>query len=137
MNKFICIHCGKEVTTTGNIGTHQRNHCPFCLYSKHVDEIVGDRKATCMGEMKPIGLTFKYAKGASGEIMLIHLCKNCGKISINRITADDDIKKIQEVFEKSLDLGEDFRQRLDENKIYLLTSNDRQELTIQLFGNNL
>ncbi|WDF05905.1 RNHCP domain-containing protein [Shouchella hunanensis] len=30
-----------------------RNHCPFCLYSKHQDIIPGDRASTCGGLMEP------------------------------------------------------------------------------------
>lgn len=50
---FTCEFCQKEV------GLHSkgsaRNHCPYCLYSKHVDEEKpGDRLATCHGLMKPI-----------------------------------------------------------------------------------
>ncbi|WP_265181671.1 RNHCP domain-containing protein [Geomicrobium sp. JCM 19055] len=33
-----------------------RNHCPSCLYSKHVDVIPGDRASTCHSLMEPIDL---------------------------------------------------------------------------------
>ncbi len=32
--EFICEHCGKKV---GKLGYTSRDHCPYCLYSKHVD----------------------------------------------------------------------------------------------------
>jgi len=35
--------------------------------------------------MKPIGLRFKY----DGELMIVHWCLSCGKISNNRIAGDD------------------------------------------------
>jgi len=36
--------------------------------------------------MKPVGLTFKK----DGEIMIVHQCLNCNKISRNRIAGDDN-----------------------------------------------
>ena len=32
---FVCEHCGKKVEP---LGYSCRNHCPYCLYSKHVDK---------------------------------------------------------------------------------------------------
>ena len=54
---FTCEHCGREVVplTSGSY----RNHCPFCLYSKHVDALPGDRMSECGGLMEPVGLTYK------------------------------------------------------------------------------
>ena len=31
---FTCAHCGREVEA---LGYTSRNHCPFCLWSLHVD----------------------------------------------------------------------------------------------------
>jgi DNA-directed RNA polymerase subunit RPC12/RpoP len=86
---FRCKHCKIEVPGTA-IGTKQRNHCPSCLYSLHVDESIGDRKSTCHGSMKPVGLTAKK----DGEIMLVHRCEKCGKVSNNRIAGDDNTDAI-------------------------------------------
>ncbi|MDP2649533.1 MAG: RNHCP domain-containing protein [bacterium] len=101
MHNFVCLNCKKEVKDSPEMGTRNRNHCPFCLYSLHVDEYrAGDRKSVCHGAMEPIGLTFKkeksnkYKREDKGEIMLIHKCTLCGKISINRIAGDDDAGKI-------------------------------------------
>ncbi|NMB56710.1 RNHCP domain-containing protein [Candidatus Beckwithbacteria bacterium] len=48
--KVICEHCGKEFNGGG-----YRDHCPFCLFGKHVDLIIpGDRKASCKTLMEPI-----------------------------------------------------------------------------------
>ena len=41
---FICEHCGREVRGNG-----YTNHCPYCLWSKHVDINPGDRAAGCGG----------------------------------------------------------------------------------------
>ena len=51
--EFICDNCGKKVT---KLGYSSRNHCPYCLHSKHVDIMPGDRKETCKGDLEPIGL---------------------------------------------------------------------------------
>lgn len=135
MNSFTCINCGKEVSTAGNIGTHQRNHCPYCLFSQHVDNEKGDRQSVCHGKMIPIGLTFKQ-EGANkiGELMLIHLCEKCVKISINRVAGDDDVQKIQHVFEESFGLDERLKEQLKGEEIYLAQESDREEIMTQLFG---
>lgn len=136
MNSFVCSNCKKEVATSGNIGTHQRNHCPFCLYSKHVDEIPGDRKATCHGLMKPIGLTFKQeGEGKVGELMLIHRCEKCGKISINRLAGDDLTDNVMQAYEHSKNLSEQAKIQLAQQDIYLVSEKDEEELNRQLFGN--
>lgn len=45
----------------------------------------GDRKSMCGSRMMPIGLRFKQ----DGELMIVHKCNSCGKISNNRISGDD------------------------------------------------
>lgn len=132
---FRCSHCRQFVVINDLMGTANRNHCNMCLWSKHVDEAKGDRRATCNGGMEPIGLTFKHeGYNRIGEIMLTHLCSVCQKISINRIARDDPEHKIVEVFSESFSLNDDIKQRLDTAGIYLLTEADKPELSIQLFG---
>jgi hypothetical protein len=54
---FSCEHCGVEVSLDAP-GTTHRNHCPSCLWSRHLDRNVpGDRKADCTGGMEPIAVT--------------------------------------------------------------------------------
>ena len=43
---FTCENCHKEVKP---LGYTARDHCPYCLYSKHVDINPGDRQNTCKG----------------------------------------------------------------------------------------
>lgn len=132
---FRCSHCKQFVVINGIMGTANRNHCNWCLWSKHVDEAKGDRNATCLGGMEPIGLTFKHEGfGKTGEIMLIHLCSLCQKISINRIARDDPEGSILDLFSQSLRLDKVLRSRLSKDAIYLLSKQDEQALTIQLFG---
>ncbi len=103
---FICKNCKKEVSETV-LGVQHRNHCPFCLWSKHVDkQFAGDRLEMCHGLMEPTGLTFKkvkpdkYGKERIGELMLVHECQSCDKVTINRIAGDDDPNKIMELASK-------------------------------------
>lgn len=138
---FTCCNCGRSASFLKLIGTKHRNHCPFCLWSKHVDlEESGDRKAKCKGKMKPIGLTFKregkdkYGLPRQGELMLIHECLNCGKVSINRIAGDDDGKTILKIFEESQKMSVKKRKQLENNKIKLLSGEDRKNILGQLFG---
>lgn len=85
LESFRCAHCGKEIHPEG-AGSQHRNHCPHCLYSLHVDEEPGDRKSTCHGQMEPIGVISK----GDGDWSILHLCKSCGKLSLNRALADDN-----------------------------------------------
>lgn len=85
LESFRCAHCGKEIHPEG-AGSQHRNHCPHCLYSLHVDEEPGDRKSTCHGPMEPIGVISK----GDGDWSILHLCKSCGKLSLNRALADDN-----------------------------------------------
>lgn len=135
---FTCTHCGRSVLENREMATKNRNHCPYCLYSRHVDEAVGDRKSACLGNMAPIALTFKKAKqGEIGEIMLVHQCEKCGKISINRIAADDAAEVLEKVFTESIDMPEERKSLLLKQGIRPLGSEDREEFQIQLFGKPL
>lgn len=77
---FACGHCGEEV-----VGNGYTNHCPKCLWSKHVDVNPGDREADCGGMMSPISSEQK-----SGEWRILHKCQKCGYKKINRLSKDDD-----------------------------------------------
>ena len=50
--EFICDNCGRRVP---KLGYSCRNHCPYCLYSKHVDVNPGDRAEECHGVLEPVG----------------------------------------------------------------------------------
>ena len=87
---FECINCHEWVKFEA-WGTKNRNHCPYCLYSLHIDLNTGDRLSSCGGLMKPIG---KFLK-PDGEVMLVHQCEKCGIIRKNRIAGDDSFKIIE------------------------------------------
>ena len=42
---FECGHCRSAVPA--NSDGHYRNHCPYCLWSLHVDDLPGDRASSC------------------------------------------------------------------------------------------
>lgn len=82
---FICVHCRKTVVPPQS-GTMNRNHCPHCLYSLHLDMRPGDRRSGCKGDLEPIAIWVQ----PNGEWSIIHRCVRCGMIKTNRIAGDDD-----------------------------------------------
>ena len=58
--EFVCENCGKKVP---KLGYSCRNHCPYCLHSKHVDIIPGDRAEECHGDLEPVGAEIDSKKG--------------------------------------------------------------------------
>jgi hypothetical protein len=84
---FKCGHCKAFIGPTVSGGRH-RNHCPLCLYSRHVDDRQpGDRASTCRSLMAPVG-TFHRPKG---EQVILHRCLGCGVERYNRVAADDNL----------------------------------------------
>ncbi|MGN0823309.1 MAG: RNHCP domain-containing protein [Candidatus Gallimonas sp.] len=94
---FPCTVCGRTVTPE-TAGSAHRNHCNNCLCSLHLDEEPGDRAANCGGVMEPVGVWVRY----KGEWAIIHRCKRCGKLSSNRIAADDNPMKLMSIALKPL-----------------------------------
>jgi hypothetical protein len=138
---FKCRQCGFFVTANRELsGVNNRNHCPRCLWSRHMDlHTAGDRKSECKSRMEPIGLTCKqtnkrYGQNDQGELMLIHRCTGCDKVSINRIAADDDIQVISRIFEKSLLVEMDVREMLNDKDVLLLGVHDSSRVYRQLIG---
>jgi hypothetical protein len=83
---FKCGHCHQFVFPLSGGGQH-RNHCPFCLYSRHLDDRrPGDRLSPCGGLMRPIGIRQRRSQ----EIEIIHRCYGCGIERYNRIAVDDN-----------------------------------------------
>jgi predicted RNA-binding Zn-ribbon protein involved in translation (DUF1610 family) len=74
---FICVHCGAEVHP---LKYTSRNHCPFCLWSRHLDINPGDRANECGGLMRPI----RSEPDAKRGFVIIHKCEKCGEIRRNR-----------------------------------------------------
>lgn len=96
-DSFTCRVCGRPVVSAG-AGSDHRNHCPNCLSSMHVDEEPGDRESDCGGIMEPIGVWVRK----NGEWAILHRCRRCGKISSNRVAADDNPMKLMSIALKPL-----------------------------------
>jgi rubrerythrin len=82
---FICEHCGASVKGSG-----YTNHCPKCLWSKHVDINPGDRRSECRGMMKPI----QVEQNNKNEWAIVHECILCGYKKKNTVSREDDMEKI-------------------------------------------
>ena len=86
---FICDVCKKNVN---KLGYTARDHCPYCLSSKHVDNNPGDRENKCQGILKPIGIEkFK------DTYKIIYKCEKCGSLHKNIMAKDDNFDKIIEL----------------------------------------
>jgi len=77
---FICEHCGREVSGNG-----YTNHCPDCLWSKHVDKAPGDRLEACRGLMKPI-----RGEKEGKEYFIVHECTLCGFTRRKKLEKEDN-----------------------------------------------
>lgn len=78
---YECGNCGEIV-----MGGRYNNHCPKCLWSRHMDDQVpGDRLSKCKAMMEPIG-----SKQEKGKWRIVHECVECGKKMIVDVNADDD-----------------------------------------------
>jgi hypothetical protein len=140
-NGFKCKHCNAYIQLDSFFsGVKNRNHCPYCLWSKHVDLFkAGDRLSACKGLMQPIGLSLKqtykkYTHSHHGELMLIHRCIDCGSFSINRIAADDDAGKMFDTFIASTYEDGFIRDVLKDQGIWMLNWEDQHYIYQQLLG---
>lgn len=85
--EFRCRHCRAFVGPTIGGGRH-RNHCPFCLHSRHVDDRrPGDRASDCGATMAPVA---RFDR-PGGEPVIVHRCYGCALERHNRLAADDSI----------------------------------------------
>jgi hypothetical protein len=82
---FRCGHCDFSVPCHAP-GTRHRNHCPICLWSRHLDDAPGDRGAGCGGLMEPVAISPR----PDGEWMVVHRCRTCDGLHRTRIAGDDD-----------------------------------------------
>ncbi len=88
---FVCENCGAKVAGSG-----YTNHCPACLWSKHVDNEPGDRLSQCGGLMRPASL-----EGASPNYALVHVCQRCGHQKRNKVSPDDSADAIVALADES------------------------------------
>lgn len=84
---FTCGHCGKQV-----IGDGFTNHCPVCLWSKHVDINPGDRAETCQGLMQPVAVVSQ-----TGSYRILFRCTHCGIERWNKAAPEDDFEMLLKI----------------------------------------
>lgn len=83
---FRCENCGREVQ---KLNYTARDHCPYCLYSKHVDINPGDRANPCQGLLRPVDLEkFK------DTYKIVYTCEKCQGTHKNIIANDDNMEAI-------------------------------------------
>ncbi|MGE5455848.1 MAG: RNHCP domain-containing protein [Ignavibacteriales bacterium] len=86
---FICENCAKKVN---KLDYTARDHCPYCLYSKHIDINPGDRMNKCLGLMEPIGIEkFK------DSYKILYKCEKCNEPHKNIMAKDDNMDLIIEL----------------------------------------
>ncbi len=87
---FACEKCGASVKGNG-----YTNHCPSCLWGKHVDVIPGDRQAllTCGALMKPESIEGTTGQGYS----VVHKCVKCGHTKKNLLAKNDNEDAVLEI----------------------------------------
>lgn len=83
---FVCEHCGAKVFPAAKTS---RNHCPNCLYSKHVDIVPGDRKEVCQGLMAPVDYEYTH-----GQVEILFKCEKCGQGGVNKAAPDDVLDEL-------------------------------------------
>jgi Zn ribbon nucleic-acid-binding protein len=93
---FTCENCGQEVKGNG-----YTNHCPACLWSKHVDINPGDRASECQGMMQPIRIEMEKQ-----EYILTNECVKCGHIKRNKLAPDDDFDVATQIAQRTGKRGE-------------------------------
>ena len=79
---FICENCGKQVEP---LHYTARDHCPYCLFSLHVDINPGDRLCECKGKLVPVGL-----KKHRDSYKIVYVCQKCDQRKINIMANDDN-----------------------------------------------
>lgn len=84
---FICEHCGEKV-----MGNGYTNHCPKCLWSKHVDINPGDRASNCFGMMRPINVD-----ADRGEYYLMYRCEKCGFLRRKKAEKNDNFEEVLKI----------------------------------------
>lgn len=93
---FVCEHCNAVV-----IGDGYTNHCPKCLWSKHVDVDPGDRRAECGGMMEPVDV-----ENFHGDFRIEFVCQTCGFKRPTRVSAGDDFAGVLAIAKKAAEKKE-------------------------------
>jgi ribosomal protein L37AE/L43A len=87
IENFTCEKCGFAVEGNG-----YTNHCPQCLWARHVDVFPGDRAGDCEGMMEPLRVEVK-----TKEYTIIHKCQKCGVEKPNKAMKDDSFDLLLQI----------------------------------------
>ncbi len=87
---FVCEKCGTKTKGDG-----YTNHCPKCLWSKHVDINPGDRLEKCGGMMEPIGIENK-----SDIFYVVQKCEKCEHQRRNKLVEGDNFDEAIKLLKK-------------------------------------
>ena len=87
---FTCAVCGAQVAGNGFT-----NHCPRCLWSRHVDRFPGDRASACQGMMRPVAV-----ESRGRRLMVRHRCERCGAEVVNRLGKEDDFQAALDIMRR-------------------------------------
>jgi hypothetical protein len=90
---FECEQCGVRV-----IGSGFTNHCPACLWSKHVDINPGDRADPCHGMMKPVAV-----ERQRDSYRIKFRCLRCGLERWNKAAPEDNFEVLLKIARKQAD----------------------------------
>ena len=89
--EYTCGNCGTKV-----LGGRYNNHCPHCLWSRHLDDkIPGDRSSKCKAMTEPVGVLQK-----GGHWRIIHQCTGCHKYAVVDSAPADNFDAIIELSKK-------------------------------------
>ncbi|MBX9704519.1 MAG: RNHCP domain-containing protein [Silvanigrellaceae bacterium] len=94
--EFTCQNCSANVPKSSQTC---RDHCPYCLFSLHVDNFPGDRASECKGTLKPVSWSVHKKKG----YMIHYLCQSCGIKKVNKFLQHD--KEVCDDFSKLIALN--------------------------------
>jgi len=95
-----------------------------------MDEYRGHKNSKCKSPMIPIGLAWKK----NMEISLVHMCKNCKKLDVNRIAGDDNTAMLEGVYQTSLRLSPEVARIMEDQGIQLILQDEYPALRATLYG---
>ncbi|MBP6975306.1 MAG: RNHCP domain-containing protein [Candidatus Moranbacteria bacterium] len=90
---FTCGRCGKAV-----VGNGYTNHCPVCLWSRHIDREPGDRAAECRSMMEPVAVIV-----VRDAYRITHRCLVCGHEKVNVNSSDDRFETLLAIVRQTSD----------------------------------
>ena len=87
IENFVCEKCGADIHGNG-----YTDHCPNCLWGKHVDVHPGDRMSHCGGRLKPIRVELDHGKN-----IIMYRCEKCGHKFRVKSTENDNFEALLKI----------------------------------------